>query len=489
MKPLNLDNSPCSPISSNCVIWQGPDIACIKLCKGDTVSDVVAKMATELCEILDTLNVNNYDLSCFNLTSCAPDDFQALINFLIGKICALENLPTPTPTPDGSGCPTDCFVTVTPCLATSPNQVMNLVDYVNLLATTICNIISDIDILQSSVDNLNLQVQALQTTVDGLTNYTTPSFSISCDIGTLTEPNSYPINEILEEFINNVWCPMNVALVGPAGSASDLTNAIATQCVLGTDTALINQFTSPTTIAIEYAGSWISPAVSLADSIRNLWIALCDVRNAEIMEYEVTTTDDITINTSVVGAMTTFEIGRTPILNSYQEAISSLDITTDPGFVDLTYFMPVAYNALTYTNTSGVAKDFLVRVSYDTLAQYNGAGPFAQASIGNWVDGAITKNNAAAIYEVAGFTNIGAYLVDSVTNTVIDAVTPETVVTTPSGNPVVTTVGATARIPRNVSFFKKVNLANGESVQLKFRAKSGEPARLLQAQFYIEEIR
>ena len=62
MKPLNLDNSPCSPTSSNCVIWQGPDLACIKLCKGDTVSDVIAKLATELCTIMDMLNVTNYDL-------------------------------------------------------------------------------------------------------------------------------------------------------------------------------------------------------------------------------------------------------------------------------------------------------------------------------------------------------------------------------------------------------------------------------------------
>jgi DNA-binding protein len=489
MKPLNLDNSPCSPISSNCVIWQGPDIECIKLCKGDTVSDVVFKLATELCEILEILDIKNYDLSCFNLTSCAPADFQALINFLIERICALENLPTPTPTPDGSDCPTDCIVQVAPCLATSPNQVMNLIDYVNLLATTICNILTDIDIINSQIINIDGRVTTLETIVSGLSNYTTPSFSISCDIGTLTQPNSYPINEILEEFINNVWCPMNVALVGSSGSASDLSNAIATQCTLGTDLALINQFTSPTLISIQYAGSWVSPAVSLADSIRNLWVALCDVRNAEIMEYEVTTTDDITVNTSVVGAMTTFEIGRTPKLYAYQEAISSIDLTTDPGFVDMTYFMPVAYSALTYTNTSGATKDFIVRVSYDTLAQYDATGTFAQSSIGNWVDGAITKNNAAAVYQVAGVTNIGTQLVDSVTNTVITNVTPETVVTTPSANPVVTSVGATAIIPRNVSFFKVVNLANGESVQLKFRAKVGNIARLLQAQIFVEEIR
>ena len=67
MKPLNLDNSPCTPTSSNCVIWQGPNIPCIKLCTGDTISDVVYKLATELCTVLDTLNITAYDLTCFNL--------------------------------------------------------------------------------------------------------------------------------------------------------------------------------------------------------------------------------------------------------------------------------------------------------------------------------------------------------------------------------------------------------------------------------------
>jgi len=81
MKPLNYDNSPCSPISSNCVIWQGPDIPCIKLCAGDTISDVIFKLATELCTVLDTLNVTNYDLSCFNLTLVVQMIFKHLYNF------------------------------------------------------------------------------------------------------------------------------------------------------------------------------------------------------------------------------------------------------------------------------------------------------------------------------------------------------------------------------------------------------------------------
>jgi len=47
MKPLNYSSENCDPISSNCVIWQGPDIDCIDLCKGDTVSEVIYKLATE----------------------------------------------------------------------------------------------------------------------------------------------------------------------------------------------------------------------------------------------------------------------------------------------------------------------------------------------------------------------------------------------------------------------------------------------------------
>jgi len=57
----------CNPISSNCVIWQGPDIPCINLCNGDTVSDVVAKLAEKLCTLLDQTTISAYDLSCFNL--------------------------------------------------------------------------------------------------------------------------------------------------------------------------------------------------------------------------------------------------------------------------------------------------------------------------------------------------------------------------------------------------------------------------------------
>ena len=45
----------CNPISSNCVIWQGPDLPCIDLCTGDSISSVVAKLCQQL--IADVLGL------------------------------------------------------------------------------------------------------------------------------------------------------------------------------------------------------------------------------------------------------------------------------------------------------------------------------------------------------------------------------------------------------------------------------------------------
>jgi hypothetical protein len=88
MKPTNISNSEaCDPISSNCVIWKGPDLDCINLCKGDTISTVVAKMATELCSLIEQFKIENYDLAALNLDK-DPKNINELIQALINSINA-----------------------------------------------------------------------------------------------------------------------------------------------------------------------------------------------------------------------------------------------------------------------------------------------------------------------------------------------------------------------------------------------------------------
>ena len=55
----NTADQGCSPVSSNCVIWQGPDLSCINLCNGDTISSVVYKVATDLCTIKTSFDLTS----------------------------------------------------------------------------------------------------------------------------------------------------------------------------------------------------------------------------------------------------------------------------------------------------------------------------------------------------------------------------------------------------------------------------------------------
>jgi len=292
MKPLNLDNSPCSPISSNCVIWQGPDIPCIKLCTGDTVSDVIHKLATELCNIMDLLDVNGYDLSCFDLASCKPQNIQELIQFLIERICALEAVDAvvaAAPAGQTRSATAETLVTVAPCFVIGTTTVMTIAEYAQAMGTRICGIIDQIGIINNQINDLNVRVTTLETTP--VPTFTIPTFTLACNINTLLSGVTYGIDQILEEYINNVWC----GFYAVTGSTADLSSAVASQCILGTDFTKVNP---AATYAVQYP-TWIQPTTTVADLLNNAWIVLCDIYNGTNVTVTGATTN--TIQTTVTG--------------------------------------------------------------------------------------------------------------------------------------------------------------------------------------------
>ena len=288
MKPLNLDNKPCSPISSNCVVWQGPDIPCIELCTGDTVSDVVSAMATELCTVLDTLKVSNYDLTCFNLQACGPTDFQALIQFLIEKICENEGISPATK--DAPTCP-DCVVSVAECFVTGTQTTMQLVDYVQLIGERVCSLITEITLINQQITDILIRITTLEGRPDP--TVTLPPVNITCVSFPLS--GSQQMDVILDTFINTVWCDFYAA----TGSTSEIINAVGRSCI----TEGSSTISKPgSTFGTEYAGSWInSPLSSLADAVNNIWIALCDIYNflnSNNLIITVADTNTVTLNLS-----------------------------------------------------------------------------------------------------------------------------------------------------------------------------------------------
>jgi hypothetical protein len=89
-KPLNLSVAGCSPTSSNCVIWQGPDIPFLNLCKGATVTHVVYELAMEVLNIMEQLDPANYNLECIDLKGCPPETFQELFQIILCQVGQLQ---------------------------------------------------------------------------------------------------------------------------------------------------------------------------------------------------------------------------------------------------------------------------------------------------------------------------------------------------------------------------------------------------------------
>jgi len=291
MKPLNFDNSPCSPTSSNCVIWGGPDLACINVCKGDSVTDVVAKLATELCTLLDTFNISAYDISCFNLVNCAPQTFTDLINFLIVKICELENVPSTPSTPgDSTGCPTDCIVTVASCFVVGTATTMTLTEYAIAIGEKVCAIIDTNALQQAAINDLDVRVFALETApapvipvLEVTLSQTLPSIpSLS---------GTQPVETVVQSYINQIWFPF----VATTGNSGQLANSISQQTVASTDLSKVNPAAQ---MSAQYAGLWTAPTGTIAGTLNNIWACIKDLRDGSVT---VSALDTTTINMTVTG--------------------------------------------------------------------------------------------------------------------------------------------------------------------------------------------
>jgi hypothetical protein len=365
MKPLNLDNSPCSPTSSNCVIWQGPSLDCIKLCKGDTISEVTAKLANELCTVMAQLNVNDYDLSCFELTTCAPVDFQALIQFLINHICALENV-TPTNNSNGTSTCPDCVVTMAPCFVQNNQTTSQLVDYVNLIAQRICSLITEIEGLQTQINDLDIRVFTLESDAARGDSFTLPSVIVDYTLqdvpfiglnGPATE-----IDVVLNALINDPIYGYG-ALRTATGLPAELVASVASQTI----TSSRDSLTYGTAMSVAYV-DWIGAPLTIADTITDAWISILDIftyLETSVSSTVVAAGENITVVPVTVGTETTYTINatglnsfvaQTVIDSNYQPIIGSIpavDPATVTGIID--GIPAYRYNSVSVNNATVTA--------------------------------------------------------------------------------------------------------------------------------------
>ena len=138
MLPINKKNGPCDPISSNCVIWQGPDLPCVDICAGDSISTVIAGLCDQLIILQDCCGSGggSIDISTINQTTLNGGPAYT-VNELIQLI--INNINNSGGSGSGSGiwdctetlnCTMNvlqCYDSVTPGL-NQPDTISNIIE-------------------------------------------------------------------------------------------------------------------------------------------------------------------------------------------------------------------------------------------------------------------------------------------------------------------------------------------------------------------------
>lgn len=139
-KNVNGKPNGCVTSSSECVIWNGPDIPFLNLCTGDTISTVVAGIADKVCNLITITSVGSYDFACIDTEGCSPKSFIELFQLTLDTVCGLAHpAPGTTSTTVGSttGCP-DCEMAIAACFQLNGNTTMQLKEYIAAIGVKVC---------------------------------------------------------------------------------------------------------------------------------------------------------------------------------------------------------------------------------------------------------------------------------------------------------------------------------------------------------------
>lgn len=252
---------PCNPTSSNCVSWEGPDLPCISLCRGDSITDAVYKAAVVLCGVKDDLDLSDLDLqNLFEVCSACPEPektLQNILQLLINKVKTLEELIDEL---DGGGDSDEVIIRIASCFRTddgSGDVVTELKhsDYTKAIGLQVCSVLTDLagfstrlDSLEEDVDDLKDRVQVLESGDDGL--------------------------EQLEDRVDDLETTVG-GLVTVLGANTDLAEITSEECPTSGPS---NSVTS--LAAGDGSALWTGDSDNVAESVRRLWVAVCDLRSA-----------------------------------------------------------------------------------------------------------------------------------------------------------------------------------------------------------------
>jgi hypothetical protein len=311
--------------SSNTTLWDGPQIDCLKLCKGDTVTDVQYKAALLICTLQQQLDLSDLDVkSLFSSCAQCPDpekELGVILQALINKVYELEKKKA------GAGVATEPILTITTCLreadanGDTPTEEKHSL-YTARIGRKLCSALASLSNMQSMVSSLANDVTGLDTRVSSLESAADQITPIKIRVGKL---------EVYKQELEDVL-----------GSNNELAMILSEEC----------QGNGPNGEVVglsDGAAIYMGNSGSAAESIKKLWQLVCDLRSAvKVMQDNCCkiTCDDIFIDFDVkfVGGDRTklqlFFAVKSSIPNGFTDVKpigNQLTITDGLGSVYVTY--------------------------------------------------------------------------------------------------------------------------------------------------------
>lgn len=158
-------------VPSNNVPWNGPNIPCLGLCKGDSVSDIVVKLATKICELAEPISLSTLTLECavdmFSSIEPANRTIISVLQLMINNDCSLKDLIDNLQS-QITGLSVHEFIVDLKCLAevdgygntlpyTQQTVTQNLLNEICSMKNTVNFLAGQYTEMQNQIDNLNLQ--------------------------------------------------------------------------------------------------------------------------------------------------------------------------------------------------------------------------------------------------------------------------------------------------------------------------------------------
>lgn len=326
----NLPKDTCTPISSQCVIWQGPDIPCISLCQGDSIDEVVFKLASLLCDMAEPfIDLSTIDFKCIITNTTDPTTVQAAFQAIVDYVCSI-----PPPVEPGA---TPVIVRLPECLRYTDGdgqfiEYLELSEYASFIAGKLCIAISDINSANAAISALDVRVTALEDAVPA-----TPAevqIQTIC-VGDTVNPSDLSVAVLaLEE----AFCELRDV----TGLPAEIVTAIGTQCAsLGSQTQLSGDDTMSAIVG------WKATPATAADTLTNIWLTICDMRTKIIsiadccaakcsdliLDYYLSVNTARTSATLIFNGLINIPVGMTEVLASGIITVTDGVTTVDIPFV------------------------------------------------------------------------------------------------------------------------------------------------------------